>query len=68
MWQIALMGGSYERVENDSKNAMLRQRAESLLTLELLMGDAQLQNSNLFPEWIYWYCLRNISIATRILG
>ena len=31
--QIALMGGSYERVENERTNAMRRQRAELLLQL-----------------------------------
>eukprot|EP01049_Picozoa_sp_SAG25_P007001 SAG25_NODE_552_length_6985_cov_2.281295_4_plen_71_part_00 len=31
--QIALMGGSYERVENERTNAMRRQRAELLLHL-----------------------------------
>ena len=31
--QIALMGGSYERVENERTNAMRRQRAQLLLHL-----------------------------------
>jgi hypothetical protein len=49
------MGGSYERVENERKNAMRRQRAELLLRLEALMSDEERNNVEHFPKWIYWY-------------
>ena len=49
------MGGSYERVQNDSKNAMLRQRAQLLLQLELLMSQEDRENLEHSPTWIYWY-------------
>ena len=53
--QIALMGGSYEKVENERTNAMRRQRAELLLHLEVLMSDAERSDPQCFPKWIYWY-------------
>ena len=52
---IALMGGSYERVEQNTKNAMLRQRAELLVSLEALMTTADRDNVEYFPRWLFWY-------------
>ena len=52
---IALMGGSYERIEQNTKNAMRRQRAELLVSLEVLMTDKERANPKYFPRWIHWY-------------
>ena len=52
---IALMGGSYERIEQNTKNAMRRQRAELLVSLEVLMTDKERANLKYFPRWIHWY-------------
>ena len=52
---IALMGGSYERIEQNTKNAMRRQRAELLVSLEVLMTDEERANLDYFPRWIHWY-------------
>ena len=52
---IALMGGSYERIEQNTKNAMRRQRAELLVSLEVLMTDKERENPKYFPRWIHWY-------------
>jgi hypothetical protein len=49
------MGGSYERVENERKNTMRRQRAELLLRLEVLMSVDERNDTENFPKWIYWY-------------
>jgi len=53
---IALMGGSYERVEENNRNAMLRQRAELLVSLETLMSNEDRHNPEYFPRWVHWYC------------
>jgi len=52
---IALMGGSYERIEQNTKNAMRRQRAELLVSLEVLMTAEERANPDHFPRWIHWY-------------
>eukprot|EP01043_Picozoa_sp_COSAG02_P032516 COSAG02_NODE_2175_length_9589_cov_6.644573_5_plen_152_part_00 len=52
---IALMGGSYERVEENTQNAMRRQRAELLLSLEVLMSPKAKADAGKFPRWVYWY-------------
>ena len=44
-----------EKVQTDSQNANLRQRAELLLRLEVLMSDKERRDLVLFPRWIYWY-------------
>ena len=52
---IALMGGSYERIEQNTKNAMRRQKAELLVSLEVLMSDEDKRNDRYFPRWLFWY-------------
>eukprot|EP01043_Picozoa_sp_COSAG02_P018472 COSAG02_NODE_863_length_16409_cov_16.571613_4_plen_221_part_00 len=52
---IALMGGSYERIEQNTKNAMRRQKAELLVSLEVLMSDEDKRNDQYFPRWLFWY-------------
>ena len=52
---IALMGGSYERIEQNTKNAMRRQKAELLVSLEVLMSDEDKRNGEYFPRWLFWY-------------
>jgi uncharacterized membrane-anchored protein YhcB (DUF1043 family) len=52
---IALMGGSYERVEQNTQNAMRRQRAELLTSLECLMCDEDKANPVYSPRWLHWY-------------
>jgi hypothetical protein len=52
---IALMGGSYERIEQNTKNAMRRQKAELLVSLEVLMSDEDKRNEEYFPRWLFWY-------------
>ena len=47
--------GSYERIEQNTKNAMRRQRAELLVSLEVLMTDEERANLDYFPRWIHWY-------------
>jgi gas vesicle protein len=49
------MGGSYERIEQNTKNAMRRQRAELLVSLEVLMTAEERANEDHFPRWIHWY-------------
>lgn len=52
---IALMGGSYERIEQNTKNAMRRQKAELLVSLEVLMSEEDKGKPEYFPRWLYWY-------------
>ena len=52
---IALMGGSYERIEQNTKNAMRRQKAELLVSLEVLMSNEDKRNVKYFPRWLFWY-------------
>lgn len=49
---IALMGGSYERVEGQAKNEGRRQRAELLVDFEMLLSPAERKNITMFPEWL----------------
>jgi hypothetical protein len=51
----AMAVGSYERIEQNTKNAMRRQRAELLVSLEVLMTDEERANPDYFPRWIHWY-------------
>jgi hypothetical protein len=54
---IALMGGSYERVNETMKQTMQRQRAELLISLEVLMSTKEKENmaAEFFPRWLFWY-------------
>ena len=45
----------YERIEQNTKNAMRRQKAELLVSLEVLMSDEDKKNEEYFPRWIFWY-------------
>eukprot|EP01046_Picozoa_sp_COSAG06_P052298 COSAG06_NODE_8748_length_2080_cov_1.456840_1_plen_186_part_10 len=36
-------------------NAMRRQRAELIISLEALMSEADMQNPEYFPRWVCWY-------------
>ena len=47
---IALMGGSYERIEQNTKNAMRRQKAELLVSLEVLMSNEDKRNVKYFKH------------------
>jgi chromosome segregation ATPase len=43
----------YERIEQNTKNAMRRQKAELLVSLEVLLSDED--KNKYFPRWIFWY-------------
>ena len=49
----ACIGCRYERIEQNTKNAMRRQKAELLVSLEVLMSDED--RNKYFPRWIFWY-------------
>ena len=56
---IAIMSGSYERVQEGATNAGLQERAEMLVSWELLMSDAEIADETVFPRWFCLYKQKN---------
>lgn len=52
---IALMGGSYENVEERGSEEGLRKRAELIVKYETLMTAADRQDEELFPKWLHFF-------------
>eukprot|EP01046_Picozoa_sp_COSAG06_P010482 COSAG06_NODE_573_length_14086_cov_30.835633_9_plen_222_part_00 len=60
---IAIMSGSFERVQEESTNAGLYERAAMLVNWELLMGSDS-SNNELFPRWLCFYRPRDFCNQT----
>lgn len=60
---IAIMSGSFERVQEESTNAGLYERAAMLVNWELLMGSDS-SNNELFPRWLCFYRPRDFCRQT----
>lgn len=52
---IALMGGSYENVEERGSEEGLRKRAELIVKYETLMTAADRHDDQLFPKWLHFF-------------
>ena len=50
---IALMGDSYEKVQEKAKTEALRERAGLLVEIELVMGQKYLERNNYCPRWLH---------------
>jgi cytochrome b subunit of formate dehydrogenase len=50
---IALMGDSYEKVQEKAKTEALRERAGLLVEIELVAGQRYLQRNHFCPRWLH---------------
>mmetsp|Transcript_38088 Transcript_38088/g.120281 ORF Transcript_38088/g.120281 Transcript_38088/m.120281 type:complete len:266 (-) Transcript_38088:27-824(-) len=50
---IALMGDSYEKVQEKAISYTLLERASIICEIELMMSDADKKNPNYFPKWLH---------------
>eukprot|EP01046_Picozoa_sp_COSAG06_P010149 COSAG06_NODE_548_length_14433_cov_15.096623_11_plen_145_part_00 len=48
-------GGSYERLQEQNKSVLLRQRAELIVQLEAVLPERHQNDPELFPRWLCWY-------------
>eukprot|EP01046_Picozoa_sp_COSAG06_P087775 COSAG06_NODE_34246_length_477_cov_1.089947_1_plen_86_part_00 len=52
---IALMGGSYERVEESATNEGLKKRAELIIGFEDMMRPEEHDDETIFPQWLHFF-------------
>ena len=74
---IALMGDSYEKVQEKANTEALRERAGLLVEIELVMGQKLLKRNHYCPRWLHalvhketmqvcrWRCLYAFSVSER---
>jgi len=61
---IALMGGSYERSQESSKNEGMKQRAGILNDYEVQMGKLERANRAMFPDWFAYFRIKQSEEVT----